>query len=55
MNPQILFDLALLEHRNRVQDVERELRRRRVARRRARWHAFWRPPSRRAAPLTPAC
>ncbi len=47
MNPQILIELARVEHANRVQDVERELRRRRLARRRPGWYAFWRPPSRR--------
>ena len=49
MNPQILIELARIEHANRVQDVERELRLRRLARRRSRWHAWWRPPSRRAS------
>lgn len=49
MFPQILNDLARVEHANRIADVERELRRRRLARRRPRWHAFWRPPSRRTS------
>ena len=45
MNPQIAFELAVLEHVARVEETRRELRRRRLARRRPRWHAFWRPPS----------
>jgi hypothetical protein len=49
MNPQIAFELAMLEHVARLEDTRRELRRRRLARRRPRWHAFWRPPSRRRA------
>lgn len=44
MNPQIAFELAVLEHVARVEQTRRELCRRR-ARRRPRWHAFWRPPS----------
>ena len=45
MNPLLIVELARLEHENRVRDVERELRRRRLARRRQRWYAFRRPPS----------
>ncbi|HEY0117415.1 MAG TPA: hypothetical protein VGC04_01410 [Cellulomonas sp.] len=55
MNPQILFELARIEHQNRVEDVERELRRRRVARRRSRRYAAGRPPSRQPVPLAPTC
>ncbi len=54
MNPQTLIDLARAEHRDRLEEVQRELRRRRAARRRARGHAWWRPPSHRAEPLVPA-
>jgi hypothetical protein len=49
MNPQTLIELARVEHANRVRDVERELRLRRLARRRPRRHAWWRPPSRRSS------
>jgi hypothetical protein len=47
MNPQTSLELAMLEHLSRVQETERLLRRRDRARRRPRWHAFWRPPSER--------
>ena len=47
MNPQTAIELAMLEYLDRVEENRRELRRRRLARRRSRWHAFWRPPSRR--------
>lgn len=47
MNPQIAFELAVLEHVARVEQTCRELHRRRLTRRRPRWHAFWRPPSKR--------
>ncbi len=49
MNPQIAFELAVLEHVARVEQTRRELRRRRLSCRRPRWHAFGRPPSDRRA------
>jgi hypothetical protein len=47
MNPQIAFELAILEHVARVNDTRSRLARERATRRRPRWHAWWRPPSRR--------
>ncbi len=49
MNPQIAFELAVLEHVARVEETRREIGHRRLARRRPRWHAFGRPPSKRRA------
>lgn len=46
MNPQFLFELARIEHENRVAAAQKAYRRRPVPRRRRRWHAPWRPPSR---------
>lgn len=47
MHPNIAFELATLEHVARLNDTRARLQQERAARRRPRWHAWWRPPSRR--------
>ncbi len=49
MNPQILFEIARIEHQNRVRDAQQQYQRRQALGRRRRWSAFRRPPSRRHA------